>query len=121
MAKTSNPNFMNGVPELLILTLLSREEMYGYQLVKAIKAHTNELISVGEGVVYPALHSLQKRGYLKTNKTTFNGRARIYYRVTKKGQRRKESLQQDWRSVTDAIAEVVSCLLYTSPSPRDPE
>ena len=61
----SNPSFMNGVPELLILRLLQEREMYGYELVQAIRAETDNVISLGEGVVYPALHALEKQRALK--------------------------------------------------------
>ena len=107
MKKGTNPNFMNGVPELLILTLLSREEMYGYQLVKAIKASTRENIALGEGVVYPILHTLQKQSFLKVKETSVNGRSRRYYRLTPKGMSRLKYLQGEWNSITEAIQTVL--------------
>src|SRR5437660_845719 len=58
-ARETNPNFMNGVPELLILRLLQQEEMYGYEIVQAIRSRTDAVIAVGEGVVYPVLHGLE--------------------------------------------------------------
>ena len=60
----SNPAFLNGVPEMLLLELLSRRPMYGYQLVQAIKAATNEGLEFGEGCVYPILHRLESQGLL---------------------------------------------------------
>jgi len=61
-ARETNPNFMNGVPELLILRLLQEEEMYGYEIVQAIRSRTDAVIAVGEGVVYPVLHGLERDG-----------------------------------------------------------
>jgi Transcriptional regulator PadR-like family len=49
-SKQTNPNFMNGVPELLILHLLQQGEMYGYEIVQAIRDQTGAVIAVGEGV-----------------------------------------------------------------------
>lgn len=66
MAQT-NPPFMSGVPELLVLRLLARQEMYGYELVRAVKLVTGETISLGEGVIYPVLHGLEKNGALKAD------------------------------------------------------
>ena len=54
----SNPAFMNGVPELLILRLLRNREMYGYEIVQAIREETDDVVALGEGVVYPLLHAL---------------------------------------------------------------
>src|ERR1700761_2382901 len=86
-ANMANPSFMNGVPELLILRTLSTGEMYGYELVQAIGARTNQAIKIGEGVVYPALHALEKSGMLKSRRKLVNGRTRVYYALTAKGQK----------------------------------
>ena len=81
-ARDTNPNFMNGVPELLILRLLKQEEMYGYEIVQAIRDCTDAVIAVGEGVVYPVLHGLERDGALRSRRKNVNGRSRIYYSVT---------------------------------------
>jgi PadR family transcriptional regulator PadR len=106
-ARESNPNFMNGVPELLILRLLQHEEMYGYEIVQAIQSRTNAVISVGEGVVYPVLHGLQREGALTARRKTVNGRSRIYYSVTVKGARRLVNLSQDWIHLAAAIQKML--------------
>ena len=58
--RRGNPDFMNGVPELLLLQLLATREMYGYELVQSIREQTAEAIQLSEGVVYPTLHALEK-------------------------------------------------------------
>ncbi|HEY5624253.1 MAG TPA: PadR family transcriptional regulator [Gammaproteobacteria bacterium] len=102
MAQT-NPPFMSGVPELLILKLLVRRQMYGYELVKAIRASTGNAIGLREGVVYPALYAMESRGTLKARRKTVNGRDRVYYAVTAKGRRRLEALTEEWRRVTTGV------------------
>ena len=52
-------DFLNGVPELLLLRLLSRRPMYGYELVQAIRLATGGAIAFGEGCIYPILHRLE--------------------------------------------------------------
>ena len=94
---------MSGVPELLVLRLLIRREMYGYELVKSIKAATGEAIALGEGVVYPALYSLEQRGALKARRKVVNGRSRVYYAVTRKGRRRLVHLTDEWQRVSGGI------------------
>ena len=66
MSKT-NPSFLNGVPELLVLKLLSRREMYGYEIVRAIQVETKTAFSFGEGCIYPYLHYLEKENYMQEN------------------------------------------------------
>ena len=106
-AGETNPNFMNGVPELLILKLLQTEEMYGYEIVQAIRSRSDAVITVGEGVVYPVLHALERAGALRSRRKTVNGRRRIYYSVTQKGSRRLGELSGDWNQLQAAIRKVM--------------
>jgi len=105
--RESNPSFMNGVPELLILTLLRQQEMYGYEIVQAIHRRTDSVIAVGEGVVYPVLHALEQEGALRSRRRTVAGRSRIYYSVTPIGTRRLATLSTTWAHLTAAIQKVV--------------
>lgn len=105
--RASNPNFMNGVPELLILQLLAHDEMYGYEIVQAIRKRTDAVIAVGEGVVYPVLHGLERDGALKSRRKTVNGRSRVYYSVTQDGSQRLEQLSSTWSSLTTAIQKLI--------------
>ena len=98
-----NPNFMNGVPEFLVLRLLSRQEMYGYELVQAISLATGNAISLGEGVVYPVLHALEEQGALKSRRKPVGGRIRVYYSVTAKGTKRLSGLAAEWNRIAGAL------------------
>jgi PadR family transcriptional regulator, regulatory protein PadR len=107
-ARETNPNFMNGVPELLILRLLQQEEeMYGYEIVQAIRSRTDEVIAVGEGVVYPVLHGLERDGALTSRRKTVNSRSRIYYSVTRAGSRRLADLSETWTNLAAAIQKML--------------
>jgi len=114
MSKATNPNFMNGVPELLILRLLKDHEMYGYELVQAIRTVTHEAISLGEGVVYPVLHALEKDGALKSRRKAVSGRTRVYYTVTPAGQKRLTHLVSNWTKLNDVIASTLNGGAYAS-------
>jgi PadR family transcriptional regulator PadR len=94
---------MSGVPELLVLRLLLHREMYGYELVKAVRLVTGEAIGLGEGVVYPVLHALEQGGALKANRKDVNGRTRVYYTLTAKGRRRLERLSEEWKRVSSGV------------------
>lgn len=103
----SNPPFMSGVPELLLLQQLARSEMYGYELVKAIRAATGEAITLGEGVIYPVLHALEKSGALSSRRRKVDGRTRVYYSLTPKGERRLTVLHGEWQRVQTGIAQAM--------------
>lgn len=107
MART-NPNFLNGVPELLILQLLERQPMYGYELVELIRASTDRVLSFGEGCVYPVLHRLEAEGRLSGSREVVNGRSRVVYRVTESGRRGLAESSEQWRRVARAISQVLT-------------
>jgi PadR family transcriptional regulator PadR len=107
-ARETNPNFMNGVPELLILKLLQQEEMYGYEIVQAIRNGTGAVIVVGEGVVYPVLHALERDGALRSRRRKVNGRSRIYYTVTSAGSNRLAELAGTWSNLAGAIQMILA-------------
>jgi len=103
----TNPNFMNGVPELLVLKLIAEQEMYGYEVVQAIHRRTGKAVTLGEGVVYPVLHSLEREGALSSRRQVVNGRSRIYYSITPAGKRRLSDLAGTWTRLATAIQDVV--------------
>lgn len=103
----TNPNFMNGVPELLVLQLIAEQEMYGYEVVQAVRRRTGEIVTLGEGVIYPVLHSLEREGALRSRRQAVNGRSRIYYSITPAGSRRLSDLTQSWARLTAAIRDIV--------------
>ena len=107
-ARETNPNFMNGVPELLILRQLQQEEMYGYEIVQAIRNRTAAVIAVGEGVVYPVLHALEREGALRSRRKTVNSRSRIYYSVTPRGSHRLADLSEAWSNLAAAIQKMLT-------------
>ena len=102
--KRTNPSFLNGVPELLLLRLLSRREMYGYQMVEEIRAQTGGELAFGEGCIYPYLHHLEAAKYVRSQRREVDGRSRNYYKLTPRGQKRLEELGSEWKRVTAGVA-----------------
>ncbi len=100
--QASSP-LMSGISELLLLRLLSQRQMYGYELARAIRSTTRHAISVGEGVLYPALHSLERRGWLKARRCTVDGRTRVYYALTRAGQGHLKKMTQEWRRISGGV------------------
>src|ERR1700759_2297241 len=102
-----NPSFMNGVPELLVLRLLRGGEMYGYEIVQAIRRETGDVVSLGEGVVYPVLHGLERSGAITAQKRSVGGRTRIYYALSPAGESRLSELSGLWTRLAGAIQQVL--------------
>lgn len=103
-----SPSFMSGVPELLLLQLLARREMYGYELARHTRLVTREAISLGENVLYPVLHSLEARGLLRARRRTVESRTRVYYAITGSGRRRLRELTRQWQRISGAVATALT-------------
>lgn len=99
--------FMAGVPELLVLKVLSGRAMYGYELAQAIRETSVGEIALGEGVIYPLLHMLERDGALKSEQRMEGGRRRVYYAITPSGETRFEGLRAEWMALNQAIRAVL--------------
>lgn len=108
MSRTrSNPDYLNGVPELLILHLLSRRPMYGYEIVRAIEDATDKTLEFGEGCIYPVLHRLEASGSLAGRREVVGGRSRVVYRVTPSGKKKLSHAENQWRAIVAAVDKVL--------------
>lgn len=107
MTRKSNPAFLNGVPELLLLELLSRRPMYGYELVQAIRAATGGELEFGEGCIYPILHRLEADKLLAASREQVAGRTRVVYRVTPRGKSQLATSVSAWQRVTAAVQQAL--------------
>jgi len=114
--RRSNPDFLNGVPELLILRLLSRRPMYGYELVEAIRSESGEVFEFGEGSVYPILHRLEADKMLSSTKQAVNQRQRVVYRTTAAGARRLTESVGRWKSIAGTIFNMLEGNGHAEPS-----
>ncbi len=98
---------LKGATKNLILSVLSEREMYGYEIVKTIREKSDDLLTLGEGSVYPALHELEKRQYLKSYWMEQEGVPdRKYYTITKKGKKAHQDAMKEWSLFQGAVNKV---------------
>lgn len=112
----TNPDFLNGVPELVVLRLLSQRPMYGYELVKAIEQSSGQGLEFGEGSIYPVLHRLEAEGALSSRRMEVAGRSRVVYRVTVPGKRKLSEALEAWRRVVSAVEKIMESDEHGSPA-----
>jgi len=105
--RTTNPDFLNGVPELLTLELLGRRPMYGYELVQSIKEASGGTLEFGEGCIYPLLHKLEDRGDLASRRVDVGGRSRVVYRLTARGTKQRAASLANWSEVVGAVGHIL--------------
>jgi len=77
---------LKGIAPVVVLQILSRGEMYGYELTEAIESRSDEILTLGKGTLYPLLYNLEAKKLISARvETTKSGRKRRYYSITGKG------------------------------------
>jgi len=105
--RRKSPDFLNGVPELVLLQLLAVRPMYGYQVVQAIRQATDEVLDFGEGSIYPILHRLEDEQALTSSRETVAGRSRVVYRITPRGRERLQESAASWNRIARAVSRLL--------------
>lgn len=97
-----------GTLDLLILKALSLEPMHGWAISQRIRLVSRDTIDIPQGSLYPALHRLERRGWIKAEwGTSGNNRKAKFYEVTRAGRTRLAAEAGDWARLTKAVAFVL--------------
>ena len=100
--------FLTGTVGVLILSLLSEREMYGYELLREAERRSSSAFQLKEGTLYPALHHMERSRLLKGRwRNSETGRSRKYYSLTAKGRRRAQSKRQQWLQISAAMRSIL--------------
>lgn len=94
-------NMLSGFVRIHILHHASLEAIYGVEIIKELKRHGYR---VGPGTVYPVLHQMEDDGYLLAEKVNVEGRIRIYYQITEKG---NQILSESKKWLRELVEEVL--------------
>lgn len=96
--------FRRGVMTLVVLALLKREDMYGYQLVQETAKSSGGRIQTQEGSLYPVLYKLLEQGFISDRKVLVGKRMnRIYYHLEPAGARRLEELIREYNEISKGV------------------
>ena len=94
--------------QLLVLSLLSNEDMYGYQMIMELARRSDHTFEMKEGTLYPVLHGLEKNGYVEAyQQEAPTGRMRKYYHLTRKGGAMLRTEAEAWQSYAGAVNAVL--------------
>lgn len=98
-----------GSTALLVLSVLSKHDMYGYQIIRTVEVMSEDVFQMNEGTLYPILHSLENEGYLTSywSEKSESARRRKYYKITQQGLKELESQKQEWSVYSSAVAKVL--------------
>jgi DNA-binding PadR family transcriptional regulator len=90
----------------LVLAALEQEPAHGYAIIQRLRRRSGEVFSLPEGTIYPALHRLERDGFVKSRWVTVGGRKRRVYRITRSGQEGLAVRKHEWRTFSHAVEAV---------------
>jgi PadR family transcriptional regulator, regulatory protein PadR len=97
-----------GTLDLLILQVAALGPIHGYAIAQRLQQVSRDVLQVQQGSLYPALHRLENKGYLKAEwKESDTGRDAKFYRLTSKGQTQLKAETANWERLIDAVAAVL--------------
>ena len=95
---------LKGVAPMAVLEMLAREPMYGYQLSAELTKSSGEILSLGQGSLYPLLYNLEAKDWVKAeDRKAESGRRRRYYALTDKGRRRLARSKKEWKKLVEGV------------------
>lgn len=106
---SKDKTIFSGNTDLLLLTLLSQQDMYGYQIISELSRQSNNVFELKAGTLYPLLHQLQSSGYIESYEDyASSGKKRKYYHITAEGRKQLSEREKEWETYSTAIAKILS-------------
>ncbi|WP_285766867.1 PadR family transcriptional regulator [Peribacillus sp. SI8-4] len=100
---------LKGSTELVLLSLLARKDMYGYEMIEQLKLLSDGYLHYKEGMLYPALKRLEEKEYLKSYwRDSLEGPKRKYYYATKLGINQFQEQWDEWNAFQQVIQKVIT-------------
>lgn len=101
-------NFKRGTAEMLVLYLLSKEDLYGYQITSTFAEKSNGVYTMLEGSLYPILYRLSDAGYISEyTKQVGKRRMRKYYHLEESGKKYFQEILADYTAIIDSIDKIM--------------
>ena len=108
MAGIPKTDLPQGTLDLLILRVVSAGPTHGYAIAQRLRQVSADVVRVQQGTLYPALHRLERRGWLAAEwKPSDTGRDAKFYRLTRKGRGQMEHETASWQRLTEAIGLIL--------------
>jgi PadR family transcriptional regulator PadR len=100
--------FLKGTLDMLILKIVALEPIHGYAIAQRIQQISRDFFQLQQGSLYPALHRLEDRGWLRAEwRSTDTGREAKFYSLTKTGRKQLETEVVNWERLTEAVALIL--------------
>jgi len=106
---TTRLDLPQGTLDLLILKTVAREPQHGWAIAERIRQVSSELLQVQQGSLYPALHRLERRGWIKARwGASDNNRRAKFYELTRAGRRQLDADVANWHALAGAVGQILN-------------
>jgi PadR family transcriptional regulator, regulatory protein PadR len=106
--KSERSDLLQGTLDMLILKIVALGPVHGYGISQRIRQVSGEVLQVQQGSLYPALHRLEKRGWLLADwGESENGREAKFYRLSAKGRKQLADEEANWRRLSEAVGLIL--------------
>jgi len=106
--RTQRIDMPQGTLDLLILRTLALGTQHGWAIAERVQQMSSDVLQIQQGSLYPALHRLERRGWIKAKwGTSDNNRRAKYYELTKSGRTQLEAEKDAWEKLTAAVSQVL--------------
>jgi PadR family transcriptional regulator, regulatory protein PadR len=105
----TNSDQLHGTLDMLVLKVLDDGALHGYAIAVRLERMSNDVLSVEEGSLYPALYRMERRGWLASAwSVTDTGRRARFYKLTRSGRKQLEAETASWLRLTTAVGSVLN-------------
>ncbi|MBQ3537486.1 MAG: PadR family transcriptional regulator [Clostridia bacterium] len=107
---SNTDNFKRGTVELVVLSVLSRKDMYGYEIVKAVNEESEGRFTMPLGTLYPVFYRFSENGYISDYDKVVNKRLRKYYHLEEKGREYYKEILSEYIKISEGVNMILKAV-----------
>ena len=100
-------SLVSGSMVMLVLKLLEEKDMYGYEMIVALREKSDNVFELKAGTLYPLLHAQEEKGFVQSYEQEVLGKTRKYYSLTKEGKKQLKAKTEEWKEYSRAVTNVL--------------
>lgn len=107
---SNTDNFKRGTVELVILSVLSQKDMYGYEIVKAVNEKSDGRFTLPLGTLYPVFYRFVENGYISDYDVVVSKRMRKYYHLEEKGREYYSEILAEYKKISEGVEMILKAV-----------
>lgn len=105
-------SLVSGSMTMLLLKLLEEKDMYGYEMIETLRAKSNSVFELKAGTLYPLLHAMESKGWVRAYEMEVSGKIRKYYSITGEGKKTLAKKKEEWEEYSRGVQGVIGGVSY---------